>query len=108
MSTDQDPETLGDEKLNEGAITSIQGSLRHDEEVVAVAGFDLERKVAAVTSQRILIGEEGKRTPKSCGYSQVGQIRRDGCTLVITTTQGQEDRYHMGADQTVMGLVRNA
>ena len=108
MSADEDPEILGDEELNEGAITSIEGSLRHDEEVVAVAGFDFERKVAAVTSQRILIGEEGNRRANSYWYMQVAQIRRNGRTLVITTIQGQEGRYQMGADQTVMGLVRNA
>lgn len=108
MLTDEGPEILGDENLNDGAITSIEGSLHQGEEVIAVAGFDFERKVAAVTSQRILIGEAGERGAKSYWYNQVNHIGRDGRTLVLEKLQGEEDRYQMGSDKTVGALVIKA
>ena len=45
----------GDEDLNEGASDLIDELLRDDEMPVAVAGFDFETKVIAVTDRRVMI-----------------------------------------------------
>ena len=106
MSADEAPEILGNEELNDRAFASIERVLQDDEEVVALAGFDFERKVAAVTSRRVLIAEEERRRPASHWYGDVQQISRDGRTLVITKTEGREERHQMGADRTVVGAVQ--
>ena len=52
---------IGDEALNEEAADLIGSLLRDDEIPVAVAGFDFETKVIAITDQRVIIasGNDG-------------------------------------------------
>ena len=102
----EEPEFIivGDEDLNEKAASYIDRTLRDDETLVAVAGFDFETKVLVITDQRVLItGEKG--VDLILNHDDIYQMRRDDRILVIGTRSGKEHRYRFDKDQTVDELV---
>lgn len=96
---------IGDEDLNEGASDLIDELLRDDEMPVAVAGFDFETKVIAVTDRRVMIASGDEGLVLNLLHNDISVIRRDGRTLVIRSKNGDERRHRFGKDDTVQELV---
>ena len=96
---------IGDEDMNEEATALIDALFRDDERPVAVAGFDFESKVIVVTDQRMIIASGSDGLVLNLRYDDLNLVRRDGRTLVITSTHGDEHRYRFGKDDTVQELV---
>ena len=96
---------IGDEDLNEGASDLIDELLRDDEVPVAVAGFDFETKVIAVTDRRVMIASGDEGLVLNLLHDDISVIRRDGRTLVIRSKNGDERRHRFGKDDTVQELV---
>ena len=67
---------IGDEDINQEATAFIDSLLRDDETPVAVAGFDFETKVIAVTDQRVIIasGNDGLVLNCSASTTSAGSI----------------------------------
>ena len=108
-----DPEVIvcGDEGLNEKAVACVDSIVGEDESLIAVSGFDFEKKVLAITDQRVLVaGEEGDvgTLVLSINHDDISPMTRDGRTLIIKTRKGEEYRYRFGKDQTVEDLVEIA
>lgn len=103
-----DTEYIGDEDLNEEATALINELLHDDEMPVAVAGFDFETKVIAITDQRVIITSGNDGLVLNLRYEDIHIIRRDGRTLVIQTRNGGEHRHRFGKDETVRDLVETA
>ena len=102
---------VGDEKLNEKATAHMERILGKDETLVAVSGFDWDKKVLAITDQRVLItGEENdaSRIVLTINHDDISLVTRDGRTLIIGTKRGVEHRHRFGNDQTVEELVEIA
>ena len=96
---------IGDEDLNEEA-TALRDRLLHDDEIlVAVAGFDFETKVIAITDQRVIVTSGNDGLVLNLWHDDIHIIRRDGRTLVIRTRNGEEHRHRFGKDETVQELV---
>ena len=96
---------IGDEELNEDATTLVNRLLGDDEILVAVAGFDFETKVMAITDLRVIITSGSDGLVLNLRHNHISIIRRDGRTLVIRTTTGVEHRHRFGKDDTVQELV---
>ena len=96
---------VGDEDLNEDATDLIDRLLQDDEILVAVAGFDFETKVMAITDRRVIITSGNDGLVLNLRHNHISVIRRDGRTLVIRTTTGVEHRHRFGKDDTVEDLV---
>ena len=105
---DTDIAYIGDEDLNEEAVALINRLLRDDELPVAVAGFDYEMKVIAMTGQRVIIASGDEGLVLELLYDDIDLIGRDGRTLVIRTRHGDEHRHRFGKDDTVQELVEIA
>ena len=105
---EKDIEYIGDEDLNEDATSLIDRLLLDDEMPLAVAGFDFETKVIAITDQRIIIASGNDGLVLNLRYDDVHIIRRDGRTLVVRTRTGEEHRHRFGRDETVEELVEAA
>ena len=103
-----DTEYIGDEDLNEEATALINELLRDDEMPVAVAGFDFETKVIAITDQRVIITSGNDGLVLNLRYDEINIIGRDGRTLVIQIRNGEEHRHRFGKDETVRDLVETA
>ena len=99
---------IGDEDLNEKAVYHINRRLRDDETPIAVAGFDFETKVIAITDQRVLVTDQDGTLVFSLNHHDIYLIERDGRTLVIGTRHGNKNRYKFGKDETVQALVETA
>ena len=99
---------MGDEDLNEKAVGHINRQLREDETPIAVAGFDFETKVIAITDQRVLVTDQDSRLVFSLNHHDIYLIERDGRTLVMGSRHGNEKRYKFGKDETVQALVETA
>ena len=99
---------IGDEDVNQEAMALIDRLLRDDEIPVAVAGFDYETKVIAVTDQRVIIASGNDGLVLNLTHDDIHLIRRDGRTLVISTRQGDEHRHRFRKDDTVQELVEIA
>ena len=102
---------VGEEDLNEKAAAYIDRTLRDDETLVAVSGFDFETKVLVITDQRVLItGEENGvgLLVLSVNHDDIDLMTRDGRTLIIRTRKGEDYGYRFGKDQTVEELVEIA
>ena len=99
---------IGDEDINQEATALIDRLLRDDEIPVAVAGFDYETKVIAVTDQRVIIASGNDGLVLNLTHDDIHLIRRDGRTLVISTRQGDEHRHRFRKDDTVQELVEIA
>ena len=99
---------IGDEALNEEAADLIGSLLRDDEIPVAVAGFDFETKVIAITDQRVIIASGYDGLVLNLRYDDILTIRRDERTLVIRSRAGAEHRHRFGKDETVQELVETA
>ena len=96
---------IGDEDLNEEAADLVDRLLEHDEMPVAVAGFDFETKVIAVTDRRVIIASGNEGLVLNLRHDDINIIRRDGRTLVIRGRSGEEHRHRFGKDDTVQELV---
>ena len=96
---------IGDEELNEDAAALVDTLLEDDERVVAVAGFDFETKVMAITDRHVIITSGNDGLVLNLRRDHISIIRRDGRTLVIRTTTGVEHRHRFGKDDTVQELV---
>ena len=103
-----DTEYIGDEDLNEEATALLDRLLGDDETLVAVAGFDFETKVIAITDLRVIITSGNDGLVLNVRHNHIGTIRRDGRTLEIRTTTGVEHRHRFGKDDTVQKLVEIA
>ena len=103
-----DPETIGDEKLNDRAMQRIRNNMQgRDEQLVALSGFDFESKVIAVTTERVLITSEDGTETFQASYQAMPITRREGRTLILNSHVGPDhQRFHMGQDQWVARLVR--
>ena len=99
---------IGDEDVNQEAAALIDRLLRDDEIPVAVAGFDYETKVIAVTDQRVIIASGNDGLVLNLRHDDIHLMRRDGRTLVISTRQGDEHCHRFGKDDTVQELVETA
>ena len=99
---------VGDEEINEDAISTINLLLRGKERAIAVSGFDFETKVIAVTDQRVLIADKNDGIVLNLRHDNVSFMRRDGRTLIIRAKNGEEHRHRFGKDQTVQELVEIA
>ena len=106
--TRDDPWVVGDEELDPDALSRATGMLQNDEELIALAGFDFETKVVAITNQRILITERGSMSASTYRYPDTSAVTRDGRTLVLARNTGGIHRYRMGNDGTVEELVQLA
>ena len=102
---EEDIAFVGDEALNEDATALINRLLHGDEIPVAVAGFDFETKVIAITDQRVIITSGNDGLVLNLRHDDIHIIRRDGRTLVIRTRNGEEHRHRFGKDETVQELV---
>lgn len=96
---------VGDEDLNDAAANFLDSRLMNNETPIAVSGFDFEKKVIAITDQRVLIADENDGMVLNLRYDQINWINRDGRTLVIMGREGVERRHRFGKDQTVQELV---
>ncbi len=96
---------VGEEELNEDATALIDRLLQDDERLVAVAGFDFETKVMAITDRRVIITSGNDGLVLNLTHNHISVIRRDGRTLVIRTTTGADHRHRFGKDDTVQELV---
>ena len=96
---------FGDEDLNDEAADLIDRLIRDDEIAVAVAGFDFETKVIAVTDRRVIIASGNEGLLLNLPHDDINVIRRDGRTLVIRSKSGDEHRHRFGKDDTVQELV---
>ena len=105
---DTDIAIVGDEALSEGATTLIDRLLNNDEILVALGGFDFETKVIAITDLRVIITSGNDELVLNVRHNHISSIRRDGRTLVISTTTGVEHRHRFGRDETVQELVEIA
>ena len=94
---------IGDEDLNEKAVYHINRRLRDDETPIAVAGFDFETKVIAITDQRVLVTDQDHGLVMNLTYDEIFTIEKDGRTLVMRTRHGKE-QYRFGKDETVRAL----
>ena len=99
---------IGDEDLNQEASAHIDRLLQDDEKPVAVAGFDYETKVIAITDQRIIIASGNDGLVLNLMHNDIHLMSRDGRTLVIMTRDGDEHRHRFGKDDTVQELVETA
>ena len=100
---------VGDEELNDEALEYVANILGDEESAVAVAGFDFETKVLAITDQRVLIAgeEDGVGVLMlNVGHDDISLMTRDGRTLVIETETGDENRFRFGDDLSVEKLVK--
>ena len=96
---------IGNEDLDGNAMGIIDEMLYHNEAVTALAGFDFETKVIAVTDQRIIIASRHDGLVLNLTYNDTRNLRRDGRTLYITDAGGTEHRHRFGNDDTVEELV---
>lgn len=99
---------VGEEDRNEEAVTFVYNELGDDETLVAVAGFDFETKVLAITDERVLItgGDDGAGSlVLSVDHDDISFMTRDGRTLIIETRLGEEHRFRFGEDETVEEIV---
>ncbi len=99
---------IGDEDLNEEAAALIDTLLRDTETPLAVAGFDFETKVIAITDQRVIIASGNEGPVLDLTHDDIHLIERDGRTLLIRTRNGEEHRHRFGKDDTVQQLVEIA
>ena len=105
---EEDIAYIGDENLNQEASDYIGKLLRDDETPVAVAGFDYESKVIALTDQRVIIASGNDGLVLNLAHDAISLIKRDGRTLVIETRSGIEHKHRFGKDETVQELVETA
>ena len=103
-----DTEYIGDEDLNKEATALLDSLLGDDETLAAVAGFDFETKVIAITDLRVIITSGNDGLVLNVRHNHISTIRRDGRTLEIRTTTGVEHRHRFGKDETVQRLVEIA
>ena len=102
---------IGDEDLNEDACYLIDEVLAMSEaEIIAMAGFDFESKVIAVTDRNVLIVHENDGVVLNSYYSAIPDtaegVKREGRTLIIKPAWNQEPRrFQFGNDRTVIELV---
>ena len=99
---------VGDEDLNDAAANFIDSRLRNNETLIAVSGFDFEKKAIAITDQRVLIADKNDGIILNLPYDQILSINRDGRTLIIRSAFGKEHSHRFGKDQTVQELVEIA
>ena len=99
---------IGDEALNEEASNLIDSMLQDGETLVAVAGFDFETKVIAITDQRLIIASGNDGLVLNLRNDDIHTIGRDGRTLVIRTQSGVEHRHRFRKNDTVQELVEIA
>ena len=99
---------IGDENLNKEAKATINRVLADNEPPVALAGFDFETKVIAITRQRVMIASENDGLVLNLAHGSIQLVRRDGRTLVIQTQSGIEHRYRFAKDDTVQELMQIA
>ena len=99
---------IGDENLNEGATALIDRLLRDDETPVAIAGFDYETKVIAITDQRVIIASGNDGLALNLRHDEIRFMKREGRTLGIMTMFGIEHKHRFGKDETVQELVETA
>ena len=100
---EEDVALIGDEDLNEKALYHINRRLCDDETPIAVAGFDFETKVIAITDQRVLIADQNDGLVLNLTHDDIYIIEKDGRTLVMRTRHGNE-QYRFGKDETVRAL----
>ena len=99
---------IGDEEMNEEATALLDRLLHDDETLVAVAGFDFETKVIAITDLRVIITSDSDGLVLNVRHNHISTIIRDGRTLEVRTTTGVEHRHRFGKDDTVQELVEIA
>ena len=99
------PSLFGEEKLNEEAMKIIGQEVAGDEEILALAGFDHESKIIAVTDRRILITHKEPGIVLQTLYSNIQEVDRNGRTLVLRTNDDARYQYRMRNDDTVKALV---
>ena len=103
-----DVELIGDEDLNEKAMGHINKRLRDDETPIAVAGFDYETKVIAITDQRVIIASGNDGLALNLWHDEIRFMKREDRTLGIMTMFGIEHKHRFGKDETVQELVETA
>ena len=97
--------TIGDEKLNEGAMRGIHNLMRPTEELIALSGFAFETKVIAVTSERVVITKDDGNPEFSHYLASMQPARRDDRTLILKIAKTVDHKFHMGQDEWVTQLV---
>ena len=103
-----DVELIGDEDLNEKAVDQVNRQLRDDETPIAVAGFDFETKVIAITDQRVLVTDKYDGLVFSLSHHDIYLIEKNDRTLVFRSRHGNENSYKFGKDETAQALVETA
>ena len=97
--------TIGDEKLNEGAMRGIHNLMRPTEDLIALSGFAFETKVIAVTSERVVITKDDGNPEFSHYLASMQPARRDDRTLILKIAKTVDHKFHMGQDEWVTQLV---
>ena len=97
--------TIGDEKLNEGAMRGIHNLMRPTEDLIALSGFAFETKVIAVTGERVVITKDEGNPEFSHYLDSMQPARRDDRTLILKIAETVDHKFHMGQDEWVTQLV---
>ena len=75
------PSLFGEEKLNEAAMKIIGQEVAGDEEILAIAGFDRESKVIAVTDRKVLMTHKEQGTVLQALYGNIKEVDRGFCSV---------------------------
>ena len=97
--------TIGDEKLNEGAMRGIHNLMRPTEDLIALSGFAFETNVIAVTGERVVITKDEGNPEFSHYLDSMQPARRDDRTLILKIAETVDHKFHMGQDEWVTQLV---
>ena len=97
--------TIGDEKLNEGAMRGIHNLMRPTEDLIALSGFAFETKVIAVTGERVVITKDDGNPEFSHYLDSMQPARRDDRTLILKIAKTVDHKFHMGQDEWATQLV---
>ena len=98
-------EVLGDEGLDEGALSAILASVPQSHRILVCSGFDFESMVIAVTDQSVIICNSEGETELARLYRNISSMSGDGRTLVINTVDQETHRYRMGKAEVVRELA---
>lgn len=96
---------VGDEGLNEEAVSLIDSVLGDDEAPVAAAGFDFETKVFVITDRRLLIADAFEGLVLDLAHKDINSTMVDGRTLSFRDRGGKLHQHRFGKDQTVRELA---
>ena len=97
--------TIGDEKLNEGAMRGIHNLMRPTEDLIALSGFAFETKIIALTGERVVITKDDGNPEFSRYLTSLQPARRAGRNLILKIAKTVEHRFHMGKEEWVTQLV---